>query len=97
MFDNVAAAPQMTGPDTDETRAMVDNMANAWLAFVRNGDPNHSGIPTWTPYDLERRNTMLFDVPSQAVDDPHRAERLFMARYLSQQDGGNALHRLVED
>lgn len=97
MFDNVAAAPQMTGPDTDETRAMVDNMANAWLAFARNGDPNHSGIPAWAPYDLQRRNTMLFDVPSRAEDDPHRAERLFMARYASQQDGGNALHRQVED
>jgi hypothetical protein len=36
---------------------------------------------------------MLFDVPSQAIDDPHKAERVFMSRYPSQQDGGNALHR----
>ncbi len=93
MFDNVAAAPQMTGPDTEHTRAMVENMANSWIAFARTGDPNNASVPRWAPYDLTRRNTMLFDTPSTAVDDPHRDERLFMARYPSQQDGGNALHR----
>jgi para-nitrobenzyl esterase len=93
VFDNVAAGERMTGPETESTRAMVDNMANSWLAFAKTGDPNNSNIPRWAPYDLERRNTMLFDVPSKAVDDPHKTERLFMARYPSQQDGGNALHR----
>ncbi|HVF17236.1 MAG TPA: carboxylesterase family protein [Steroidobacteraceae bacterium] len=95
VFDNVAAAPHMTGPETEQTRAMVDAMANSWLAFARSGDPNNASVPTWAPYDLTRRNTMLFDVPSQAVDDPHKAERVFMARYPSQQDGGTALHRQV--
>jgi para-nitrobenzyl esterase len=93
IFDNVAAGERMTGPDTEQTRAMVDNMANSWIAFARTGDPNNSSIPKWEPYDLKRRNTMLFDVPSKAVDDPHKAERIFMSRYPSQQDGGNALHR----
>jgi para-nitrobenzyl esterase len=83
----------MTGPDTEHTRAMADNMANSWLAFARSGNPNNISVPAWAAYDLERRNTMLFDVPSSAVDDPHKEERLFMARYASQQDGGNALHR----
>jgi para-nitrobenzyl esterase len=93
MFDNVAAGAQMTGPETEQTRAMVENMANSWIAFARSGDPNNSSVPKWAPYDLVRRNTMLFDVPSQAVDDPQREERVFMARYPSQQEGGNALHR----
>ncbi len=93
VFDTVSAGANMTGPDTEQTRAMVDNMANSWLAFARSGDPNNSSIPNWSPYDLTHRNTMLFDVPSQATDDPHKAEREFMARYPSQQDGGIALHR----
>lgn len=93
VFDNVAAGANMTGPETEQTRAMVDNMANSWIAFARTGDPNNASVPKWSPYDLARRNTMLFDVPSTAVDDPHKAEREFMARYPSQQDGGNALHR----
>ena len=97
MFDNVAAGERMTGPETEQTRAMVENMANSWLAFARTGDPNNASVPKWAPYDLTRRNTMLFDVPSMAVDDPHKAERLFMARYPSQQDGGLALHRQAMD
>ena len=93
VFDNVEAGANMTGPETEQTRAMVDNMANSWIAFARTGDPNNASIPKWAPYDLQRRNTMMFDVPSKAVDDPHKAEREFMARYPSQQDGGTALHR----
>jgi para-nitrobenzyl esterase len=93
VFDNVAAGANMTGPDTEQTRAMVDNMANSWLAFARTGDPNNSSVPKWAPYDLTRRNTMMFDVPSKAVDDPFKTEREFMERYPSQQDGGTALHR----
>ena len=97
MFDNVAAGENMTGPDTEQTRAMVDNMANSWLAFARTGDPNNASVPKWAPYDLTRRNTMMFDVPSTAVDDPHKGEREFMARYPSQQDGGVTLHRQAMD
>ncbi len=97
MFDNVAAGENMTGPDTEATRAMVDNMANSWIAFARTGDPNNASVPKWEPYDLVRRNTMMFDVPSETVDDPHKAEREFMAHYPSQQDGGNALHRQAMD
>jgi para-nitrobenzyl esterase len=93
VFDTVAAGANMTGPDTEQTRAMVDNMANSWIAFARTGDPNNPSIPKWSPYDLTRRNTMMFDVPSHADDDPHRAEREFMTRYPSQQDSGVALHR----
>jgi para-nitrobenzyl esterase len=93
VFDNVAASANMTGPDTEQTRAMVDNMANTWIAFARTGDPNNASIPEWKPYDLVQRPTMMFDVPSHLDNDPHKAEREFMARYPSQQDGGVALHR----
>ena len=54
-------------------------------------------MPKWEPYDLTRRNTMMFDVPSHAENDPHKTEREFMARYPSQQDGGVALHRQAMD
>jgi para-nitrobenzyl esterase len=97
VFDNVAAGANMTGPDTEQTRAMVDNMANSWIAFSRTGDPNNSSIPEWKPYDLDQRPTMMFDVPSRLENDPHKAEREFMARYPSQQDGGIALHRQAMD
>ena len=34
VFDNVAAGANMTGPETEQTRSMVDDMANSWIAFA---------------------------------------------------------------
>lgn len=81
MFDNVDKAENLTGPQTAETRAMADAMAEAWLAFTRNGDPNHAGIPRWPTYDLASRSEMLFQVPAKVVKDPFSSERVFMNRY----------------
>ena len=92
MFDNVTKGPAIVGPGTAETAAMARSMSESWLAFARTGDPNNAAIPEWAPYDLERRAVMLFDVPSQALEDPHREERLAMERYPTQQLGGT-LHR----
>ncbi|MGD2132002.1 MAG: carboxylesterase family protein [Maricaulaceae bacterium] len=81
MFDNVDRAERLTGPETDETRAMADAMANAWISFARNGDPNHDGIPQWPTYDLASRSVMHFEVPATVVEDPFRSEREYMNRY----------------
>ncbi|MFN3312624.1 MAG: carboxylesterase/lipase family protein [Hyphomonas sp.] len=93
IFDTVDTVPHITGPETEETRAMVDQMAETWLAFAKTGDPNHAGIPAWAPYDLETRPTMMFDLPPTVQQDPHAAERSFMARYETQQVGETAIHR----
>lgn len=55
--------------------AMAGAMSDAWVAFARYRDPNHAGLPPWPRYDLERRPTMIFDVPSWLADDPRTAER----------------------
>lgn len=80
MFDNVARAPHLTGPESAETKVMTDAMAGAWLAFAHTGDPNHSGIPKWPAYDVATRPVMLFDAPPELANDPFREERLLMAR-----------------
>jgi para-nitrobenzyl esterase len=92
MFDNVTKAPHMVGEPTDETSAMAEAMSESWLAFARSGDPNNAAIPRWDPYDLETRAVMLFDTPPAAEHDPHRAERLAMEKYPTQQLG-RVLHR----
>jgi para-nitrobenzyl esterase len=92
MFDNVTKARDMLGDPSDETAAMSRQLSETWLAFARTGDPNNPAIPSWRPYDLERRTVMLFDVPSVAQEDPHREERLAMERYPTQQLG-RTLHR----
>lgn len=92
MFDNVAKAPHLTGPETDETRALAQAMSETWISFARTGDPNNAAIPTWPPYDVADRPVMLFDAPPRLAHDPYAAERRFMARYETQQMG-RALHR----
>lgn len=58
---------------------LADEMHQAWINFVRTGDPNHDGIDAWPHYDAARRATMRFDAVSKVVDDPgartHRAWR----------------------
>lgn len=92
MFDNVAAALHLTGPESDETRAMANVMAETWIAYARTGDPNNAALPAWRPYDLDDRPVMQFDAPPTLAFDPHAAERRFMSRYETQQTG-RTLHR----
>lgn len=69
VFDNVAMSESMAGVG-EKQQALADVMSEAWLAFARNGNPNHSGLPEWAPYDADRRATMVFDDEPKLVDDP---------------------------
>jgi para-nitrobenzyl esterase len=93
VFDNVDVAADMVGEPTAATAAMADAMSESWLAFARTGDPTNAVVPDWAPYDLDRRTVLHFDTESRAVQDPHREERLAMARYATQQARGRVLHR----
>ena len=78
MLDNVAAEGSgAVGPDA---QAMADRMSDALLAFARTGDPNHAGLPRWTPYSLEHRETMIMDLPPRMENDPRGDERRFFGR-----------------
>jgi para-nitrobenzyl esterase len=46
-------------------------------------DPNHPELPTWSPYTLEQRATMVFDAASHAEDDPRPAIRKLYATFYS--------------
>lgn len=45
-------------------------MADAWISFARNGDPNHAGLPAWPKFDGTTVPTMIFDNESRVVNDP---------------------------
>jgi para-nitrobenzyl esterase len=72
IFDNIDSTP-LVGNRLDKY-LMVRAMSDAWIAFIRNGNPNHPGIPKWTGYTAKRRTTMLFDVPCRIEIDPYREE-----------------------
>lgn len=64
-----------TSPDPSPARqAMSDVLMDAFLRFARTGDPG------WPAYDLEMRQTMVFDRVSRVESDPRRWERELFAR-----------------
>jgi len=68
--------PVTTSGRRPERFQMARNMSGAWAAFARTSNPSHDGIPKWPAYTLEKRATMILDVPCRLVDDPFREERL---------------------
>jgi para-nitrobenzyl esterase len=58
--------------DYPESRGVAAAMSEAWLAFARNGDPNHADLPRWPAYKIDSRSTMLFNVVSRIANDPYR-------------------------
>jgi para-nitrobenzyl esterase len=64
-FDNLGQpnVELMTGGGA--LQELADAMADAWLAFARDGDP---GWPAYDPYGS--RTTMRFDLPPEIISDP---------------------------
>jgi para-nitrobenzyl esterase len=67
-FDNVELCANQTGGGPVAARVASD-ISVAWTAFARDGDPNHSGLPRWTPWAENAPETMVFDAPSRIVAD----------------------------
>ena len=64
-----------TMPDpTPAQQAMSDRVMDAFVRFARTGDPG------WPAYDLNRRQTMIFDTESRVANDPRGWERELFAR-----------------
>jgi para-nitrobenzyl esterase len=74
VFDHPDAISFMTGSGTDRY-ALAAAMSEAWVAFARNGNPNHAGIPSWTPYEPTAWPTMVFGSQVALLNDPHGEER----------------------
>lgn len=60
VFDNVSRCATMTGNGA-RAHVLADSIAGAWIAFARDGDPNHGGLPRWDSFDPAGKPTMLFD------------------------------------
>lgn len=74
VLNNVDPSVPIIG-ESPERFSLASNMSRAWIAFAKNGDPNHDGIPHWPGYFPEKRSTMIFDTECRVQDDPYGHER----------------------
>lgn len=73
VFGNLETA-ELTGSDPARL-ALGEVMGRAWIAFARNGDPSHDGLPVWPAYSKSMRTTMIFDSVCRLDIDPYPAGR----------------------
>jgi para-nitrobenzyl esterase len=75
-FDKVRT---FVGPGSGPKR-MADQIAGAWVAFARNGKPDHPGIPHWPAFTTTERPVMEFNLKSRVVNDPLPEVREILAQ-----------------
>lgn len=69
-----------------EKLQLADNMHNAWVAFIINGDPNIKDQPQWPTYQEDAKQVMSFDVVSKVItlktvfNDPGFPSAVFVLR-----------------
>ena len=79
LFDNAILLPDRVGRD-DDGLTLAALMSDTCIGFARTGRPQAKGLPEWPVYDLDRRPTMIFDVPTRVQNDPRGTERRHFAQ-----------------
>jgi para-nitrobenzyl esterase len=78
VFKNTDRCASQTGGGAGP-RVLAAKMADAWINFARNGDPNHSGLPQWPKFKKEQCPTMIFDDECVMKNNPDTEERKLVA------------------
>ena len=60
-------------------RALSDKMAKSLLNFMKSGNPNGGGLPTWKAYTTPNGETMILDDMPALANDPDREARKTLA------------------
>jgi para-nitrobenzyl esterase len=50
------------------------------VRFAQEGDPNHSVLPKWKPYSLDKRDVLVFDAQAKVEQDPRAELRTLYAK-----------------
>jgi para-nitrobenzyl esterase len=62
----------LTGPNPPQS--LADEMHGAWVRFIKTGDAG------WPEYEADRRTVMVFEEPSELIDDHFKVERELFGR-----------------
>jgi len=73
-FHNTDLMLTHTGGGT-RPRKLSDKMSDALLQFMRTGEPDGGGLPSWTKYSSEKGEVMVLDDVSEVKNDPDREAR----------------------
>ncbi|MBV9872985.1 MAG: carboxylesterase/lipase family protein [Frankiaceae bacterium] len=81
VFGTADRVPGLVGVGADVDR-MTEIVQDAWVAFIRGGDPSTPALGTWAPYVGSTPPTMLLGAESRPVVD-HRVDQLapWIGRY----------------
>lgn len=74
VFNNTDRAAAMTGGGAD-ARKLGERVSDAWIAFARKGDPNHSGLPKWPAFTPNDGALMVFDTKCEVRMSPDSEAR----------------------
>jgi para-nitrobenzyl esterase len=74
VFNNLERCALATGSSADAIR-LGEEVSDAWIAFARHGNPNHSRLPDWKPVTVGASQTMVLDASSHFSTNPDEAER----------------------
>jgi para-nitrobenzyl esterase len=70
VFNHIDDCQSMTGPINPHMKKLEAQVAGAWAALARNGNPNHKGLPDWPAYAADNKAVMTFNTPSKVEIDP---------------------------
>lgn len=62
--------------NSEEAQLLSEKMMDSWIAFAKNGNPNHDGIEEWSKYEKNSRKTMMLGKETTSVDDPMGKQRI---------------------
>lgn len=79
VFGTLGTFGSLTGTGAD-AKAASAAMQSAFFNFALGGDPNGAGVKSWPHYNLDQRETMIFDVNSRIEADPRAWQRQLFAR-----------------
>lgn len=76
VFGSAASLPGLRGfvGEGPAVEKLSREMQDAWTAFARAGDPQHTGLEPWPAFEPARAATMVFGKDSGVVHGPHRDE-----------------------